>query len=102
MYKRQEDSRIHFSQLEHGAADHLDQSQAVQTLANMNTINGKIEEDIIRLRKALRNINSEDFGYCTECGIDIPMDRIENNPSVTACFDCQTILELEEKKLYSA
>lgn len=99
---RLESSKKDLSQLEHGASDELDQSQSVQTLENINKLNSNLEQEIIKLRKALKNINSPDFGFCEECGIEIPSARLENNPSVVTCFDCQTIIELEEKKRFAA
>ncbi len=42
-----------------------------------------------RIEAALGRINDGDFGYCTECGEDIALKRLEHDPTVPTCIDCQ-------------
>lgn len=42
-----------------------------------------------RIDAALERIESGDFGYCTVCDEDIALKRLEHDPSVPNCFDCQ-------------
>jgi len=42
-----------------------------------------------RIEAALERIENGNFGYCTVCDEDIALKRLENDPSVPNCIDCQ-------------
>lgn len=42
-----------------------------------------------RIEAALERIEDGNFGYCTVCDEDIAIKRLENDPSVPNCIDCQ-------------
>ncbi len=42
-----------------------------------------------RIEAALQRIDDGDFGYCAVCEEDIALKRLEHDPSVTTCIDCQ-------------
>ena len=44
---------------------------------------------IAKLKTALNRIDNREFGYCLACGEDISMQRLEIDPAVTLCVDCQ-------------
>lgn len=57
-----------------------------------------------RERKLLRKINdtltsidSDDYGYCEACGVEIGLRRLEARPTATLCFECKTHQESQEK-----
>ena len=50
-----------------------------------------------KIEKTLSAINHEDFGYCTACGIEIGLKRLEARPTATLCIDCKTLQEIQEK-----
>jgi len=52
----------------------------------------KIEETIDR-------IESGDYGYCTACGVEIGIKRLEARPTATLCIDCKTLEEVREKQI---
>ena len=55
---------------------------------------------IKKIEKTLQRIETdEDFGYCSSCGIEIGMRRLEARPTAELCVDCKTIAELREKHL---
>ena len=37
---------------------------------------------------ALRRIERDDYGYCTECGDEIALKRLQFDPAASLCFDC--------------
>jgi DnaK suppressor protein len=41
------------------------------------------------LAAALHRLNKDEFGYCLACGEDISRQRLEIDPAVTLCVDCQ-------------
>ena len=40
------------------------------------------------IEAALRRIDQDDFGWCDECGEEIPMGRLKLDPCATRCVDC--------------
>ena len=60
-----------------------------------------------RERKLIKKIDEsiddleEDYGYCTHCGIEIGIRRLEARPTATECIDCKTLNEIKEKQFSS-
>jgi RNA polymerase-binding transcription factor len=52
----------------------------------------KIDETIAR-------IESGDYGYCNNCGVEIGLKRLEVRPTATLCIDCKTLDELRERQV---
>lgn len=48
---------------------------------------------IVELRAALRRVNDNEYGVCTECGDDIAERRLLARPVAMYCIDCMTELE---------
>lgn len=42
---------------------------------------------------ALRRLKEGSYGSCTDCGVDIPFDRLKVEPEAPRCIDCETKLE---------
>jgi RNA polymerase-binding protein DksA len=49
------------------------------------------------LRASLRRIEEGTYGVCTECGVDIPFERLTAAPLAHRCIDCQAIAEKRER-----
>lgn len=43
-------------------------------------------------------IDSDDYGYCDACGVEIGIKRLEARPTATQCIDCKTLDEIKEKQ----
>jgi DnaK suppressor protein len=57
------------------------------------------ERKLIRkIEQSLRAIESEDYGYCDTCGVEIGLRRLEARPTATQCIDCKTLAEIKEKQ----
>jgi DnaK suppressor protein len=54
---------------------------------------------IKKIEETLRNIESQDYGYCTGCGEEIGLKRLEARPTATLCIDCKTLDEMREKQM---
>jgi DnaK suppressor protein len=54
---------------------------------------------IKKIERTLLKIESNDFGYCTACGIEIGIRRLEARPTADLCIDCKTLAEIREKQL---
>ena len=55
----------------------------------------KINETIAKIDSA----DSDDYGYCDTCGIEIGLKRLEARPTATLCIDCKTLDEIRERQL---
>lgn len=57
------------------------------------------ERKLIRkIEQSLQAIESEDYGYCETCGVEIGLRRLEARPTATQCIDCKTLAEIKEKQ----
>jgi DnaK suppressor protein len=54
---------------------------------------------IKKIDETLRNIESQDYGYCSGCGEEIGLKRLEARPTATLCIDCKTLDEIREKQM---
>ncbi|MCK5728124.1 MAG: RNA polymerase-binding protein DksA [Methylococcales bacterium] len=54
---------------------------------------------IKKIDEALQSIESDDYGYCESCGIEIGVRRLEARPTATLCIDCKTLDEIREKQM---
>lgn len=53
---------------------------------------------IKKIDSTLELIESDDYGYCETCGVDIGIRRLEARPTATQCIDCKTLAEIKEKQ----
>ncbi len=44
---------------------------------------------------ALQRIRCGEYGYCIECGDEIPAARLAAKPATPICLDCQALLDDE-------
>jgi len=54
---------------------------------------------IKKIDDSLDNIETEDYGFCESCGIEIGVRRLEARPTATLCIDCKTLDEIREKQM---
>jgi DnaK suppressor protein len=54
---------------------------------------------IKKIDESLSNLQSEDFGYCESCGVEIGIRRLEARPTAVLCIDCKTLDEIREKQM---
>lgn len=75
----------------------LDQT-SIGRLSRMDALQGQAMQleterrrgiERIRIEAALERIEDGNFGFCTVCDEDIAIKRLENDPSVPNCIDCQ-------------
>ena len=54
---------------------------------------------IKKIDSTLELIENDDYGYCTACGVEIGIRRLEARPTATLCVDCKTLAEIKEKQI---
>ncbi len=52
-----------------------------------------------KIQDTLALIETDEYGYCESCGVEIGLRRLEARPTATLCIDCKTVQELQEKHL---
>ncbi|EQD26969.1 RNA polymerase-binding, DksA [mine drainage metagenome] len=58
------------------------------------------ERKLIRkIDEALLRLETDEYGFCDHCGVEIGIRRLEARPTATQCIDCKTIEEIREKQL---
>jgi len=58
------------------------------------------ERKLIRkIDESIRNLDSDGFGFCEACGIEIGITRLEARPTATLCIDCKILDEIREKQM---
>ena len=81
---------------EAAAVVELDQTR-VGRLSRMDALQGQAmsqerarrrELQLHKIASALKRIETDDYGYCTECGEDIAFRRLLFDPATTLCIDC--------------
>ncbi len=55
---------------------------------------------IKKIDQTMQLIDADDYGYCSTCGVEIGIRRLEARPTATMCVDCKTLDELREKQLH--
>lgn len=74
----------------------LDQ-QSVGRLSRMDALQGQAMAqaserqrvgDLAKIEAALKRIEGDEYGYCLECGEEIPERRLEIDPAAALCVRC--------------
>ncbi len=57
------------------------------------------ERKLIRkIDSTIESLDSDDYGFCNACGIEIGIKRLEARPTADQCIDCKTLDEIKEKQ----
>jgi len=54
---------------------------------------------IKKIEETIGLIDSGDYGYCSSCGVEIGIKRLEARPTASLCIDCKTLEEVREKQV---
>lgn len=54
---------------------------------------------IKKIDEMIAKIDSGDYGFCDNCGVEIGLNRLEARPTATLCIDCKTLDEIREKQV---
>lgn len=54
---------------------------------------------IKKIDESIDYLDSGDYGYCEECGIEIGIRRLEARPTANLCIDCKSLSEIREKSM---
>jgi DnaK suppressor protein len=54
---------------------------------------------IKKIDESIDYLDSGEYGYCEECGIEIGIRRLEARPTANLCIDCKSLNEIREKSM---
>ncbi|MDR1368029.1 MAG: RNA polymerase-binding protein DksA [Candidatus Accumulibacter sp.] len=54
---------------------------------------------IKKIDDTVAKIDSKEYGYCSSCGIEIGIKRLEARPTASLCIDCKTLEEVRERQV---
>jgi DnaK suppressor protein len=58
------------------------------------------ERKLIRkIDEASRRLETNDYGYCESCGVEIGIRRLEARPTATLCIECKELDEIRERQM---
>lgn len=78
------------------SADPADDASRVEEQAKQLAFANQELMRLNTIEAALKNFE-DDFGYCVDCGDDIPVRRLDFDPSCTRCVSCQQDKDLKDK-----
>jgi len=53
---------------------------------------------IKKIDESLSYLETGDYGYCEDCGIEIGVRRLEARPTANLCIDCKSLEEIRERQ----
>jgi len=75
-------------ELDQSSVGRLSRMDAMQLRAVSIESNRRRKQRIIRIKEALKRIETGEYGYCLVCEEEIGLKRLEFDPSVTVCISC--------------
>tara|TARA_B100000029_G_C17331887_1_gene871970 strand:- start:200 stop:547 length:348 start_codon:yes stop_codon:yes gene_type:complete len=76
---------VELDQTQQGRLSRMDAIQLQEMALEQNR---RREFEIQRIDAALKRIEDGEFGFCNNCGENIPLKRLEVSPSTPLCVDC--------------
>lgn len=74
--------------LDHTSAGRVSRVDAMQLQQMSQEAARRRQQLLVKIEGALRRIESERFGLCFLCGIEIDLRRLSADPTITRCRDC--------------
>lgn len=93
--RREQDKRgeYDYRQLSSEAPDPGDEATADLITDLEEAEVGRDLKELRAIGESLRRIQGEDYGDCLDCGVEIPYERLQAEPTALRCTRCQTLYE---------
>ena len=75
-------------ELDQQSVGRLSRMDALQVQAMAKALEVRRQGRLQRIEAALRRLEDGDYGYCAECGEEIPAKRLAIDPTIARCVDC--------------
>ncbi len=53
------------------------------------------QEELLAIEQARDRLRAGEYGDCSDCGLEIPVERLQAQPSALRCIPCQSAWERE-------
>lgn len=73
--------------------DDSDQASNIEQIISLQNQLKVKQRQFVSFSKAILKVESGEFGFCEDCGCDIPEARLRSIPDAPCCVDCQEIRE---------
>lgn len=80
--------------LDQTSVGRLSRMDAMQSQAMHQEAQRRREQALADIARALRKIESGDYGFCDECGDEIDERRLAIKPTVDYCISCSSRMEI--------
>ena len=74
--------------LDQQSVGRLSRMDAMQQQAMSKATEAARARDLLRVEAALRRLRDGEYGYCEECGEEIPDGRLKIDPMAERCVGC--------------
>ena len=74
--------------LDQQSVGRLSRMDAMQRQAMAQATSRRRQARLTRIDAALARLDEGEFGYCQDCGEDIPAARLDLDPTATLCVSC--------------
>jgi len=75
-------------ELDQQSVGRLSRMDALQVQAMAQALEARRQGRLLRIEAALQRLDAGDYGFCEECGENIPAKRLEIDPATERCVDC--------------
>ncbi len=75
-------------ELDQQSVGRLSRMDAMQHQAMNQATERKRQHDLVRIQLAMTRIGDDEYGYCEDCGEEIPDGRLEIDPMAERCVKC--------------
>ncbi|MFK7938045.1 MAG: TraR/DksA family transcriptional regulator [Roseovarius sp.] len=75
-------------ELDQQSVGRLSRMDALQNQAMAHANAARRDAERLRLKTALNRMQTNDYGYCEDCGEDIAPARLSLDPAATRCIEC--------------
>jgi DnaK suppressor protein len=75
-------------ELDQQSVGRLSRMDALQVQAMAHATESRRQVRAQRIKAALARLAAGEYGYCVECGDEIPTARLEIDPTTPRCVDC--------------
>lgn len=75
-------------ELDQQSVGRLSRMDALQVQAMAQAVDARRRERLQRIAAALGRVEDGEYGYCAECGEEIPPKRLAIEPTIERCIDC--------------
>ena len=75
-------------ELDQQSVGRLSRMDAMQVQAMAQAVEARRKGRLGRIEAALKRLDEDDYGFCVECGEEIPMKRLAVDLTLAHCVDC--------------